>query len=225
VSIKDTAAILGVSYSTVFLRAKRDKITFKRPPSTNSKVNDPGGREMAALYRNGATLQQIGDRYGVTRERVRQILAKHHSIDARHGGQRVTSRRRAISYAARRDAKYLVKCGCSFAQHKELLEIGRSLMREGVPRGRTPVGAFITQRNNARRCGYSWKLTLWDWWTVWQKSGHWNERGRGHGYWMARRDKAWPFSVENVFIAKGDDSWSEVPATYRRGDASGARRC
>jgi hypothetical protein len=43
---------------------------------------------MAALYRNGATLQQIGDRYGVTRERVRQILA----LNGRKGWEEVIER-------------------------------------------------------------------------------------------------------------------------------------
>lgn len=84
-------------------------------------------------------------------------------------------------------------------------------MSEGVARGRTPVGAFIQQRNNAQRCGFPWKLTLWQWWALWQKSGHWNYRGRGHGYWLARRDKSGPFSIENVFITRGEDSWSEEP--------------
>lgn len=103
-SIKETATELGVSYSTVFIRAKREGIAFKRPPATNTKVSDPTGKEMLGLYRKGA-----GDCYGVTRERVRQILTKHHGIDARHGGAHLTSRRRTISQAARRDAKYLAK--------------------------------------------------------------------------------------------------------------------
>jgi DNA-directed RNA polymerase sigma subunit (sigma70/sigma32) len=32
---------------------------------------------MIAMYRSGQTLQQIGSTFGVTRERARQILAKH----------------------------------------------------------------------------------------------------------------------------------------------------
>ena len=209
-SIKDTAAELGVSYSTVLLRAKRLGIAFKRPPSTVAKVSDPSRKEMLALYRKGATLQQVGDRYGITRERVRQILTKLYGIHARHGGAHLVARRRAISKAARKDAQCLAKHGCSVAQYKELLEMGRALMREGVPRSRTPLGAFLQQRHNARQCGYSWKLKLWDWWAIWQKSGHWNERGRGAGYWLTRRDKSGPFSIENVFIARGEDSWSEA---------------
>jgi hypothetical protein len=185
--------------------AAREGIAFKRPPSTLSKVNDPRGKEMSILFRQGLTLQQIGHRYGITRERVRQILTKHHGIVGKNGGAHVTSRRRAISQAARKDATYLAKHGCSFAQYKELLEMGRSL---DVGRRRTPVGAFIQQRNNARRFGYPWKLTLWEWWTVWKKSGHWEERGRGNGYWLTRRDKRGPFSTENVFIARGEDNWS-----------------
>jgi sigma-70-like protein len=202
-SIKDTAAELGVSYSTVFARAKRAGIAFKRPPSPCIRVSDPSGEEMVKLYAEGQTLHQIGVRYGVTRERVRQILAKHHGINGKKGGAYVVSRRRAISRAARRDAKYLAKHGCSFAQYKELLEIGRSLIRLGVPRSRTPVGAYFQQRNNANNCGYEWQLTLWEWWTIWKKSGHWNERGRGNGYWLRRRDKSGAFTVENVFIASG----------------------
>jgi hypothetical protein len=165
---------------------------------------------MLALYRNGATLKQIGERYGITRERVRQILTKLYGMDARHGGARVIARRRAISHTARKDAKCLDKHGCSYAQYKELIEMGRSLTGAGIGAARTPVRAFAQQRNNALRCGYPWKLTLWQWWTVWQKSGHWSERGRGNGYWLTRRDKTGPFIVENVFIARGEDSWSEA---------------
>jgi DNA-binding CsgD family transcriptional regulator len=205
-SIKETAAELGVSYTTVFLRAKREGISFRRPSSTLSKLNDRSRTEMLELYRKGTTLQQIGDRYGITRERVRQILTKHHGMNAKKGGAHVTARRRAISEAAQRDAKYIAKHGCSFAQFKQLLEIGRA---SGVKRERTPVGAFIRQRCNAQARGYPWKLKLWEWWTVWQKSGHWDERGRGNGYWLARCDKSGPFSVDNVFIARGEDSWSE----------------
>lgn len=32
--------------------------------------------QMAALYAEGKTLQNIGDQFGITRERVRQILAR-----------------------------------------------------------------------------------------------------------------------------------------------------
>lgn len=38
------------------------------------KVADDRTAEMARLYRSGETLQQIGDKYGLTRERVRQIF-------------------------------------------------------------------------------------------------------------------------------------------------------
>ncbi|MGH6866889.1 MAG: sigma factor-like helix-turn-helix DNA-binding protein [Methyloceanibacter sp.] len=212
-SIKETAAEFGLAYATVFVRAKRAGIKFKRPRSTLAKVSDPSREEMLGLYRNGATLQQIGDRFGVTRERVRQILKRLYGINALHGGARLIARPKAISNAARKDAKYLAKYGCSYAQVKELLEMGRT---SGVKRDRTPIGAFRVQRRNARRDGCEWKLTLWEWWTIWQRSGHWNERGRGKGYWLARRDKSGPFSVDNVFTASGADSWSEIPEGFHR---------
>lgn len=41
---------------------------------------------MAEQYKSGETLQQIGDEYGISRERVRQILAKH-GVKRSQGGQ------------------------------------------------------------------------------------------------------------------------------------------
>jgi hypothetical protein len=67
-----------------------------------------------------------------------------------------------------------------------------------------PAHAFRQQRNNARRCGIGWELTLWQWWSIWQASGKWPERGRV-GYWMCRHDKARPFTVDNVFICRAHE--------------------
>jgi DNA-binding CsgD family transcriptional regulator len=40
----------------------------------NAKLTPTRARIMAALYDGGSTLQEIGDEYGITRERVRQII-------------------------------------------------------------------------------------------------------------------------------------------------------
>jgi hypothetical protein len=53
---------------------------------------------MVALHRGGWTLQQIGDRYGVTRERVRQILKGEGAAAA--GGGAAARRRASVDAAA-----------------------------------------------------------------------------------------------------------------------------
>lgn len=48
----------------------------RRPGTSQHPVRDA---EIAGMRRMGATLKEIGDRYGLTRERVRQILKQYHS--------------------------------------------------------------------------------------------------------------------------------------------------
>lgn len=52
----------------------------KRPQGKAAKkkdhANDPRALDMAAMYRDGKTLEEIGAKYGLTRERVRQIMIR-----------------------------------------------------------------------------------------------------------------------------------------------------
>lgn len=163
---------------------------------------------MAALYRDGYTLQQIGDQYGVSRERVRQVIDAL-GVVASEGG---VSKRAQIAKARRKakdDARYMHRWGCTVGQHRELLRIGRDMMASGIGRDRTPTGAFQAQRRNAANRGIGWELTLWQWWTIWQESGHWDERGRcGVSYVMCREGDTGPYAVGNVFIATNIDNVS-----------------
>lgn len=151
---------------------------------------------MAALYRSGMTLEQIGRQYGCTREYIRQCLAKI-GVKATEGGK---SRRAADKRAAReakRNAQSLVKWGCSWHQYIELRHMS------------WPTRAFCAQRSNANKRGISWEMNLWQWWSIWQQSGHWNERGRGQGYVMCRVGDTGGYSVGNVFIAPARTNSSE----------------
>lgn len=67
---------------------------------------------------------------------------------------------------------------------------------------------FIEQRRNAKTRGIGWELTFWQWWSIWQQSGHWHERGRGQGYVMCRLNDVGPYSEDNVFIATAADNSS-----------------
>lgn len=158
---------------------------------------------IAAMYTAGYTLQQIGDQFGITRERVRQLLRKHTSITKIDGGQALKTRHK-------REARQnkMMRAGCTFAQWKHLLAIGKEMMDGGAGAYRTPTRAYASQRQNAKIRGIEWNLTLWQWWTIWQESGKWERRGRGQGYAMCRHGDVGPYSVDNVFIGTSRENSS-----------------
>lgn len=77
------AKFCGVAPQTLTEYCKKKSIKVidgrGRPKSTVHTTRD---RELCELFKTGKTLQQVGDVYGITRERVRQILVKN-GIDER----------------------------------------------------------------------------------------------------------------------------------------------
>lgn len=161
---------------------------------------EPTEREyaMAAAFKGGKTLPEIGAIYGVTRERIRQILAHRFGMDATDGGMHERARRRRIAKMAAHDEWSFKRRGCSQAQYLHLREMSK------------PTRAFSRQVRNAADRGIPWELKLWQWWTIWQESGHWDQRGRGNGYVMCRKGDVGPYSVDNVIIARGNVNSSEA---------------
>lgn len=198
-TMQETADQTELSYQSVANYARRYKIKFLR-----SGLSHPSERtdRMAALYRSGKTLAQIGEEFRVTRERVRQIINKHHGLTAKHGGKAKTTKDKRKKIYAARDARSLKKWGCAWSQYVLLRDMG------------WPTRAYARQKINAASRGIGWELTLWQWWTIWQDSGHWEERGRGRAYHMCRKLDQGPYSVDNVYIATGvqnmQDYWAHV---------------
>jgi hypothetical protein len=143
---------------------------------------------MATLYKSGLTLQQIGDQFGCTREYIRQCMRKV-SVSRFEGGVRKTKEIRREKFEARRNSKALKHWGCNWDQYVEL----RALKK--------PTRGFHHQRQNAKKRGIGWEFNLWEWWSIWQQSGKWSQRGRGQGYVMCRKGDVGPYSIDNVFIA------------------------
>lgn len=160
---------------------------------------------MCALYRSGQTLVEIGNRYGMTRKRVRQLI-KRHGLVGKHGGARVRARRQRANRDAAQDERYLAKYGCTVAQYKVLLTMGNPISVY-----RTPCRAFVQQANSAKQRGIPWHLKLWEWWQIWDASGKWTERGRGQGYCMARRGDEGAYETGNVFITSAINNASHAP--------------
>lgn len=147
---------------------------------------------MAAMYRGGQTLQEIGVQYGVTREAVRQLLSRYTDVTACDGG---ATARRAAAVArryARRDLACLQRTGMSLVQW--------AAFKKAHPKA---VAAYRNQMGNAATRGIGWELTIRQWWMIWQASGRWDQRGRHHdGYVMCRYGDEGPYHVNNVFIAR-----------------------
>jgi hypothetical protein len=101
---------------------------------------------------------------------------------------------------SKREVKCKERHGCSCEQLRQLRAHCRDLGDEGVTRYRQPIGAFVQQRNNAKRRGIQWEINLWDWWTIWDASGKWDQRGRGDGYVMSRYGDEGPYHKDNVYI-------------------------
>lgn len=207
-TMRQIAGEVGVYYNYVSVLGKKHGITFARQPYSGAK-RKPDAREfqMAALYTSGKTLNEIGLEFGVTRERVRQLLAKFFSISREDGGQHKQAIENRLKFEANRNRRSIARWGCEWDDYAKL----RAL--------KTPTRAFTSQRNNANKRGIEWQLTLWQWWSIWQQSGHWTNRGRGRGYCMCRKGDQGPYSTDNVYIATHakniQDYWSDVKSGAR----------
>jgi len=61
--------------------------------------------------------------------------------------------------------------------------------------------AYTVHRLNAKHRGIPFLLTFDEWWSIWEASGHWHERGpRGLHYVMARPNDIGGYEVGNVYI-------------------------
>lgn len=160
---------------------------------------------MRAMYEAGLTLQQIGGRYGLTRERVRQILRRI-GVQPDAGGQ---AKRSAMRRAAREhalDVKYMNLHGVDFATLKRLRAIGATR-------------AWREQRINATNRGIGWQLTLGQWWAIWESSGKWDQRGRGRGrYCLARYADRGDYVPGNVWVCEFTENCREAMAHAKSPD-------
>lgn len=144
--------------------------------------------EMAALFRNGMTLEKIGQMYGLTRERIRQLI-KRVGVTGKNGGQAIVSAKKRADRAAKLNERSMRIRGMSFDEYRSL---PRSASRK-----------YSQQMRNAQTRGIDWHFNLASWWKVWSESGKWEQRGRGHGYVMARKGDSGPYSPDNVYICQG----------------------
>jgi len=175
---------------------------------------------MAAKYRAGATLQEIGDYYGLTRERVRQLMTKHLGFNRKSGGAAQRARIRRASTELRRDQSYLLRFGVTRADYIQAnCEPAKNPARRGLA-----IERFVRQRNNARPRGIAWNLTFGEWWSIWRESGKWASYGRGKtGYVMARHGDLGPYAPGNVKIISAVENQSEYIRRYWKDVRSGKR--
>lgn len=172
---------------------------------------DPRAAAMAERYRGGLNLHDVAREFGLSAERVRQILNAY-GVSRTDGGRGIRARKAAARSADALDKRYREKYGHSRADHARLLALGRAEVAAGGSWAKTPIRAFMSQRNSASFRGIEWRLTLAEWWRVWVESGKWAHRGRGHGsYAMSRCGDVGPYAVGNVFIQLADLNNSTGP--------------
>jgi hypothetical protein len=174
-------------------------------PATKCSATDA---ELAAMYRSGMTLAEIGALYGITRERVRQRLDRS-GVTRFDGGSHVTTAKRTAMRSALKDLRCLKRYGCTHAHYLSILNGPRS----GA--GVRPTQAYSSQKGNAEARRIRWNLTLAEWWAIWQASGKWSERGRGQGYAMCRKSDAGAYEIGNVYIGGRGDNAREYQARRR----------
>lgn len=194
-TMREAAKETGLCYTYICKLSNDHDIEFRRQRMADTPERQQRAADMRLRFENSETLEDIGKRYGLTRERVRQILTGRFGITAKDGGKAEQGRRARRERSKQREARSQKAWGCSYRDYRRIMkQPGR------------PTYAYIAQRRNARERGIGWEITLWQWWQTWERSGHWAERGRGRAYQMCRLNDKGPYAVDNVYIAPGDDN-------------------
>lgn len=165
-------------------------------------------KTFAHLFKGGKTYQEIGDLFGLTRERVRQLISfagvtRHEGGAAKNADKTALLRSSAIAEKRKeRNSEFIDELGCT---RQVAIEIngGKNVWGKGAA-----SRAFLNQKRSAMRREIEWKFTFPDWWRVWQESGKWALRGRGQGYCMARWGDSGAYEPSNVYICTIGENFS-----------------
>jgi hypothetical protein len=149
-------------------------------------------------YQTGISMPKIASQYGVSRQCIQQIL-KRYNISRKDGGAYVLSKETKSSKEQMRNSRYLDRIGCTFGEYQAIPKAARR--------------AYQEQKRNAACRKIGWAFTLYTWWFVWQESGKWDQRGRGFGYVMARKEDVGIYSPENVYICTSQQNMRDYYTT------------
>jgi hypothetical protein len=144
----------------------------------------------AAHVAAGLTGAEIARRMGVRRQRITDRGRELGLADAlRENRQKdVLDRRERAKNKPKPPGKIELRFGLSREKIEELRSVGAVL-------------AFIGQKNAARRRRVEWQMNLAQWWSVWENSGKWTQRGTLRGqYVMGRHGDVGPYATWNVEI-------------------------
>lgn len=143
--------------------------------------------EIVRKWTAGQTLQEIGDHFGITSERARQVIEKRSGLRGKDGGATVRAAHKRRIASSKRLERYIAKYGMPLEQFR--------LVPAALRR------AFTMQRRSAGWRGIAWRLNLREWLKVWEDSGVVHLRGRGRdNYCMARIDDEGPYAPDNVKV-------------------------
>ncbi len=153
---------------------------------------DERGADMERMYKHAYTLQEIGDKHGISRERVRQILTKR-GVTGVDGGRALKALINT-RYKTGREDRFMPTYGCF---KSEVLALNDGL---NPSHNQSKGLKYAYQRRTAIARKIAWEITFPEWCKVWEDSGKWELRGRGKGYCMARIGDTGPYHVDNVEI-------------------------
>jgi hypothetical protein len=173
---------------------------------------------MCTMYREGRTLQEIGDRFGITRERVRQLI-RPLGVTRADGGIHIAAvenqRRREVRASASREARSMSTYGCSYAEAKRL-NYGMAFSDVG-----SPAFAYMRDRCNHTRRGKTFELTFPQWSDLFEAAGGVFNRGRfAEGLVLSLRDKRGNFVMGNVRVITLSENTRETRLQERQRNAA-----
>lgn len=100
---------------------------------------------------------------------------------------------------------------CTKEEWIYLRDLGRSMIDQGIcNKDTTPLRAYQHQETKAHARGIEFKLSLTEWWGIWEASGRWNERSVGRGWHMCRFGDLGHYEVGNVFIGEAAQNHSDA---------------
>lgn len=141
--------------------------------------------KMSEMFKAGYTLQQIGNSYGISRQRVQALISRL-GVTRDDGGS---------------DLKKAEEYG--FASLEDL--------RSYLDRYPGCCAKYRQQRQNASMRGVDWEFNLKSWLDAW--GDRWSKRGRGgESLVMCRIGDIGPYSKDNVYIASCGQNASDYQA-------------